>query len=197
MPVKETDTQLLRRAGGGDEAAFLLLYRRHRETVFRFAYRLLASIEAAEDITQECFLSVLLHPERFDEARASLRTYLCAAARNLALKHFRGRERESAIDDDFENELIVSAPEEPLRHLLDAELSEKVRAAIEDLPPLQREALILFEYEDFTLAEIAQIAGADTGTIKSRLHRARTGLRRTLAPYFKINEAAAMAAEKN
>ncbi len=55
MPGTNTDAQLLRRAGDGDEAAFLLLYRCHRETVFRFAYRLLGSIEAAEDITQDCF----------------------------------------------------------------------------------------------------------------------------------------------
>jgi len=191
LPDKSTDAQLLERASGGDEDAFLFLYRGHRDTVFRFAYRLLGSIDTAEDITQDCFLSVLKHPERFDETRASLRTYLCAAARNLAMKHFRHAGREIGVEEISEEIARAHAPEQPLRKLLNEELALKVRQAVEELPTLQREALVLFEYEDFSLAEIAAITGADTGTIKSRLHRARQRLRQTLAPYFKTHEAAA------
>ncbi len=55
-----------------------------------------------------------------------------------------------------------------------------------DLPPLQKEALVLFEYEGATLEEIAQIVAADVGTVKSRLHRARERLRRSLAGYRKV-----------
>lgn len=192
MPDKSTDAQLLERANRGDEEAFLVLYRGHRDTVFRFAYRLLGSVEAAEDITQDCFLSALKHPERFDERRASLRTYLCAAARNLAMKHFRRAGREIAIEETPGDFVYGrAAPEQPLSKLLDEESSETVRRAVAELPPLQREALVLFEYEDFTLVEIAAITGADTGTIKARLYRARERLRRTLAPYFKAHEAVA------
>lgn len=197
MPDKSTDAQFLERASRGDEEAFLVLYRGHRDTVFRFAYRLLGSVEAAEDITQDCFLSALKHPDRFDERRASLRTYLCAAARNLAMKHFRRAGREIAVEETAEDYAYVYAPEQPLRKLLDEELTETVRRAVAELPPLQREALVLFEYEDFTLGEIAAITGADTGTIKARLYRARECLRRTLAPYFKAHEAAAEALEKH
>ncbi len=60
-----------------------------------------------------------------------------------------------------------------------------MRRAIAGLELLQREALILFEYEELTLAEIAAIVEADVGTVKSRLHRARERLRKVLAPYFK------------
>jgi RNA polymerase sigma-70 factor (ECF subfamily) len=52
------------------------------------------------------------------------------------------------------------------------------------LPPLQREALVLFEFEELSLAEIAEVVGADTGTVKARLHRARQRLKRILAPYM-------------
>jgi RNA polymerase sigma-70 factor (ECF subfamily) len=52
------------------------------------------------------------------------------------------------------------------------------------LPPLQREALILFEYEGLSLEEIAEAAGVEIGTVKARLHRAREALRRRLAPLF-------------
>jgi RNA polymerase sigma-70 factor, ECF subfamily len=74
--------------------------------------------------------------------------------------------------------------QEPLRRLLASEVSGVVRKAIGELPPLQREALILFEYEELSLAEIAEIAGVDIGTVKSRLYRARQRLRILLAPYF-------------
>ena len=65
------------------------------------------------------------------------------------------------------------------------ELSSAVAEAVNALPLLQQEALILFEYEGAALEEIAGIVGADVGTVKSRLHRARNGLRRMLAPYRK------------
>jgi len=180
-----TDERLLEQAASGDETAFAVIYERHRGLVFRFAYRLSQSREMAEEITHDCFLSLIKEPQRFktQEQRASLRTYLCAAARNLAFKRLRRAGAETAIDD-FSERLAAAESQEPLRLLLDAEISEAVRKAIGELPPLQREALILFEYEELSLAEIAEVASADVGTVKSRLHRARQRLRTLLAPYF-------------
>jgi RNA polymerase sigma-70 factor (ECF subfamily) len=181
-----TDEKLLENAAAGDETAFVALYQRHRDLVFRFAYRLLQSPETAEEITHDCFLSLIKDPQRFkaDRSKASLRTYLCAAARNLAFKRLRRAGVETAIDD-LSEQLAATASQQPLRLLLNAEVSEAVRKAVGELPPLQREALILFEYEEMSLAEIAEVAGADVGTVKSRLHRARERLRIALAPYFK------------
>jgi len=181
-----TDEGLLEKACQGDEAAFRLLYERHRTAIFRFAYRLLNSVELAEDVTHDCFLSLIKHPRRFDARRASLRTYLYAAARNQAFKNFRQRGSEVTIEE-IPEEPQLPETEGPLGQLLGRELSEEVRRAIESLPPLQREALILFEYEQLPLAEVAAIVGADTGTIKARLSRARARLRRALAPYLKSN----------
>jgi RNA polymerase sigma-70 factor (ECF subfamily) len=65
-----------------------------------------------------------------------------------------------------------------------------VREAVEALPPFQREAIVLFEYEEMSLAEIALITDADIGTIKSRLHRARERLRRSLTPWMTERKAA-------
>jgi RNA polymerase sigma-70 factor, ECF subfamily len=180
-----TDERLLEQAASGDETAFAVIYERHRGLVFRFAYRLSQSKEVAEEITHDCFLSLIKEPQRFktQEQRASLRTYLCAAARNLTFKRLRRAGAETAIDD-FSEQLAAAESQGPLRLLLDAEVSEAVRKAIGELPPMQREALILFEYEELSLAEIAEVAGADVGTVKSRLHRARQRLRILLAPYF-------------
>jgi RNA polymerase sigma factor (sigma-70 family) len=179
-----TDERLLAEASRGDEAAFLALYARHRDPVFRFAYRLLGSTELAEDVAHDCFLGLLKRPAGFDANRASLRTYLLAAARNLAMKHFRGARSLDALEDLAE-EPPVPERHGPLRQLLDEELTQEVRRAIDELPPLQREALLLFEYEELSLSEIALVVGADTGTVKARLHRARQRLRKQLGPYFR------------
>jgi len=178
---------LLKEAGEGDQAAFLDLYDRYREPIFRFAYRLLGSVEVAEDVTHDCFLSLIRKPENYRPERASLKTYLYAAARNLALKHFRDQGRETGLDEVSE-EPKESPRRGPLRKLLDEELATHVREAIFSLPPLQREALILFEYEGLSLNEVAEVAGTDTGAIKARLYRAREGLRRMLRPYLEGNQ---------
>jgi len=178
---------LLKQAGEGDQAAFLELYDRYRGPIFRFAYRLLGTVEIAEDVTHDCFLSLIRKPENYRPERASLKTYLYAAARNLALKHFRDQARETGLDEVSE-EPKESPRRGPLRRLLDEELATHVREAIFSLPPLQREAVILFEYEGLSLNEVAEIAGTDAGAIKARLYRAREGLRRMLRPYLEGNQ---------
>lgn len=174
---------MVERAEAGDQAAFVELYERHRNAVFRFAYRVLGSVEIAEDVTHDCFLSLIRRPGNFNPARGQLRTYLYAAARNLALKHFRNSGREASLDDLGE-EPPVPVREQPLRRLLDEELALKVKEAVFSLPPLQREALVLFEYEGLALSEIAGIVGTDVGAVKARLSRARERLRNTLRPYL-------------
>ncbi|HJT68242.1 MAG TPA: RNA polymerase sigma factor [Pyrinomonadaceae bacterium] len=182
MPERITDEALLKRAGEGDQAAFLELYERHRQPIFRFAYRLLGEVDIAEDVTHDCFLSLIRKPENFRPERASLRTYLFAAARNLALKYFRNSGRETGLDEMTE-EPQLSPRHEPLRKLLDEELAAEVRRAVFSLPPLQREALVLFEYEGLSLNDIAEITGADVSAVKGRLYRARERLKSVLRPY--------------
>jgi RNA polymerase sigma-70 factor (ECF subfamily) len=148
---------------------------KYHQAICRFAYRLTRRVDIAEDITQDCFLAFLRVPDRFDPGRGSLKTYLFAIARNLALKDNRDNHRHEEVD--FDQQSVAADPPQSM------EISQAVECAIAELPPLQREALILFEYEGFMLEEIAQVTGADAGTIKSRLHRARERLRRTLAPY--------------
>ena len=124
-----------------------------------------------------------MRPEGFNPERASLRTYLYGAVRNLALKHFRDTGRELGMDA-LSVEPPVPDRESPLRRVLGDELAVKVREAVMRLPPLQREVLVLFEYEGLPLSEIAAVVGTDVGAVKSRLHRARERLRNSLAPYL-------------
>jgi RNA polymerase sigma-70 factor (ECF subfamily) len=180
--VAEAD--LVRKAGQGDEASFRLLYESHRTPVFRFALRMLGSVAQAEDVTQECFMSLLRKPELYQAERASLRTYLCGAARHLALRQLRRQGVETTVEELPEDPPGPGTEGEPLQRLLEGEAAEAVRLAVQALPPLQREALILFEYEEMSLAEVAAVTDTDVGAVKSRLHRARERLRRSLAPWL-------------
>ena len=89
--------------------------------------------------------------------------------------------------NEFDENQFIAQDKEPLDRLLDDELSVKVREAVLSLPPLQREALVLFEFEGLALSEIARITGADVGAVKSRLYRGREGLRNILRPYLETN----------
>ena len=187
------EAELLLKAARGDESAFLLLYERHRTPVFRFACRMLGSSPLAEDVTQECFLAVLKRPEAFRADRASLRTYLCAIARHLALKQLRKRGEETMVDDPPDDAPAPAGGSDPLGAVLQEEAAEAVRQAVAALPPLQREAVVLFEYQDMSLADIAATCEIDVGTVKSRLHRARERLKRTLGPWLAGRPSAAPA----
>jgi RNA polymerase sigma-70 factor (ECF subfamily) len=182
MPNSSAETELLDLARQGKEAAFLTLYERHRDCVFRFTYRMLGSVQLAEDVTHDCFLSLLSKPGLFDPSRSSVRTYLCAAARNLAYRRLRRMGREATVDEMPDTQTDRRAG--PLEQVLTTELAESVKRAVASLPPLQREAVVLFEFEDLSLADIAAVGQTDIGTIKSRLHRARERLRQLLAPWM-------------
>ena len=183
MPENTKDQQLLSKAASGDPTAFHELYERYRDPVFRFCYRLLGSVEVAEDITHDCFINVIRKPDNFDPALGSLRTYLYGAARNLAFKQLRVSGREETLDE-LQADQPVPGRQQPLPQLLDRELGEKVREAVAALPPLQREALVLFEYEGLSLSEIGSIVGVDIGAVKARIFRARQRLKSDLLPYL-------------
>jgi RNA polymerase sigma-70 factor (ECF subfamily) len=145
----------------------------HQDSVYRFLWRMVGA-EAAEDLAQEVFLALLRHPGRFDPARGTLRTFLLAIARNLALKRWRDAHQWVELDD----ERFVAPPFD----VTAPETADLVGAAVRSLPPLQREVIILAEYEELSLEEIARTVASEVGTVKSRLYRARENLRQMLAP---------------
>ena len=145
--------------------------------MYRFAWRMTGSASAAEDITQDCFVALLRTPERYDAGRGPVRAFLIGVARNIIFNRWRAESRWSPLDDDA----FIAEPVDPGRF----EATELVARAVQSLPPLQREALILAEYEEMTVAEAARVVDAEVSAVKARLHRARENLRRMLAPLRK------------
>jgi RNA polymerase sigma factor (sigma-70 family) len=153
---------------------FRSAFEEHKDAVYRFAWRMTSSPTTAEDVTHDVFMALLRRPDAFDPNRGRLRPFLLAIARNLVLKRWRDERRWEPIDDDQ----FVAEPVD----LQAGETARMVAEAVGKLPPLQREALVLAEYEELSLTEIAQTTDCEVGTVKSRLHRAKENLRRMLAP---------------
>ncbi|MGD0297249.1 MAG: RNA polymerase sigma factor [Bryobacteraceae bacterium] len=163
---------LVKAARKGEEAAFLQLFEEHHLPLFRFAYRLTGSVADAEDIVQECFLSLLRPGCTYDPKRTPIRTYLFGIVRNQSLKRLR---RSIGVDG--------TPPRSPESEFLRDEMQDAVSRAVMELPEIQREVLVLAHYEQMPLAEIAQVLGVELGAAKSRLQRARASLKETLAAY--------------
>jgi RNA polymerase sigma-70 factor (ECF subfamily) len=149
-------------------------FHQHKDVLYRFAYRMTGSGPAAEDVVQDCFIAVLRRPGGYDANRGAMRAYMLGIARNVVLKRWR-QERQYETEEMDE---LVCLPVD----LVTIERSKAVAAAVQALPPLQRETLVLAEYEELPLDEIARVTEVDLGAVKSRLHRARQNLRRALAP---------------
>ena len=152
---------------------FKAAFEQHKDAVYRFAWRMMNSPAAAEDVAQDVFLSLLRLPGRFDPSRGPLRSFLLGITRNLVLKRWRDEHQWKELAD----EKFMAAPLSIERNETALIVAEAVRA----LPLLQREVLILAEYEGLSLEEIARAVESEVGTVKSRLHRARENLRRMLA----------------
>lgn len=172
--------------GKGDARTFTKIYNLYGQRVYGFAYRMLGEQSIAEDVTHEAFLVLIQHPGRYRQERASMLTFLCAVARNCIFHHFRRREYEidDAFDDQSPRVIKVECENNPLTYLLERELAEKVNESIASLPVLQREVLVLREFQELSYEEISAVVGEEVNVVKARLYRARQTLSKRLAPYM-------------
>lgn len=181
-----SDNELLRLMQTGDEDAFARLYRNRHAAVYRFALQMCGSQALAEDVTQEVFLVLILGGEIFDPARGSLSAFLYGVARNQILRRLR-RERfyaplEPADGADGREAVEASSSSRPLEELDRTETIESVRRAVLSLPERYREVVVLCDLEELSYAETAEVLGCAVGTVRSRLHRARSILIEKLRP---------------
>jgi RNA polymerase sigma factor (sigma-70 family) len=154
----------------GSRAAFDELFARYRQPLYGYFRRRLASAERAEDLTQETFLAVIRATERY-RPRALVRTYLYGIAiKVLAAEQRRDARVESAADPRF-----VPRTEEALW----------VRQALERLEPVEREILMLREFEQLSYAEIAELLRLPLNTVRTRLWRSRMAMKGFLEPASK------------
>ena len=163
-----SDAHLVARVRDGDEGAFEVLYERYVPGVLSFCRHMLGSIEEAEDAVQHTFAAAhggLLR----DEREIDFKPWLYAIARNRSLSVLRAR-RESG---DGEVEVSTAGLDDDVGRRADL---RALVADVQDLPPAQREALVLIELEDLSHAEVAVVLGCPVAGVKGLVFRARSGL---------------------
>lgn len=179
----QAENALLARLKGGDEEAFVALYRGHRDRVYRFALLYCGSTAAAADVTQDTFVHLMSHPGQFDPARGTVGAWLCGIARNLA-RRLAGVREDATDPADLADDTALDAAridtDGPLERVLRSEAAEALRRAIAALAPHYRDVLVLCELSELSYAEVAQVCGIEIGTVRSRLSRARDQLARRL-----------------
>ena len=179
-----TEAQLLRRARKGDEDAFSQLFTRHERALFRYA-AYMCGHQCGDDIVQETFLAVLQQNSRFDLPTGTVRAYLMGIARHRVLKRLASR--GARIDAESPNDEAVpdvnATDLTALDLLVDAERVAAVRTAVQALPPVFREALVLCDLQELPYAEAAAVLECPVGTVRSRLSRGRSLLAAALSAY--------------
>ncbi len=177
------DADLVRLTRGGDREATNELARRYRAPAFRFALQLTGNRADAQDVAQESILRFVETIDRFDDRRP-IQPWLFRIVRNKAFDL--GRRQRVRRAESLDELLDRGVPEpigttaSPSTRLEQSELRRRVWSALRSLPDKQREILVLREYQDLAYSEIAEVLGVPTGTVMSRLHRARTALRELL-----------------
>ncbi len=169
------DERLVLQFLAGRKEALGDLFRRHREGVFRIAYRLTSNRDDALEITQEVFMKLIEHLGGFRQGSRFF-TWLYRVTVNHALDFMRRRTRLAAAPlDDAAVQMPAGAPD-PARGAERAELRERLAAALGRLSEKHRTAVVLHGVEQLSYKEIAEITGVSTGTVMSRLFYARKRL---------------------
>ena len=187
-----SDEALMLAYAGGDAAAFATLYDRHERPVYRFLLRSAGSAETAADLLQETWLAVVRHAATY-EVRARFSTWLYGIARNKLIDHWRARRPEVSLDEPAANDpeetrveqLAADRAWQPEVRALSQQQARAYLAAVEALPPAQRDAFLLQVEGELTLEEIGELTGVGRETVKSRLRYAQARLREALREWHK------------
>lgn len=187
--IPDSDVLAMRRLQAGEDLALNEIMGRWKQPLASYLMRQLGNQEDALDLTMETFVRVYESRHRYSPS-ARFARWLFTIATNLARNHVRWKERHPEIPLETDEE------QSPLEHLADdapsaaqqmetKERAKAVRKAITDLPPDLRTAVLLFEYQGLSHAEIASVENCSAKAVETRLYRARQFLEQKLASWLK------------
>lgn len=168
-----SDSNLVVAVARWREDALSVIYKRHAGAVFGLARRLLADPVLAEEVTQEVFVRLWQHPERFDPERGSLRTFLLTVTHGRAVDLLRAE--TSRRQREERTQVLTEGGYDLEQEVFDLAMAERVREVVSALPAEERRAIELAYFGGHSYREVAALQNQPEGTVKSRI---RSGLRR-------------------
>ena len=184
-----TDERLVELALDGDEDAYGDLVRRYQRRLTAFLGQLVGDLELARELSQEAFIRAWSALERFDP-RYRFSTWLFRIAHNLGIDQLRRRRLKTVSlyrtdsDGDEVEVIVADINKDPLGHLENTALSDELRQVIEDLRPEYRELVLLRHFAGLSYQDIAEFKEMPLGTVKNKLFRAHSVLRKALAEFL-------------
>jgi RNA polymerase sigma-70 factor (ECF subfamily) len=184
-----TDKELMRFVAAQEDWALQMLYDRYFRRAFALAYRMLGEASAAEDCVQDVFLKVWQKPDLYNAERGAFSSWLLTVVHHRAANDLRARRRLPALPAPFYEPggeeanagANLTDPSPPVEDQVTLdEDRERVRSALADLTPVQREVLELAYYGGMTQSEIAAHLGQPLGTVKTRVRNGLQKLRASL-----------------
>jgi len=172
--TQQNDARLVENTLRGDRESYGFLVDRYKNGVYRYALRMLADCDAAEDVVQEAFLKGYVHLDRLRN-RDAFASWIMAIVRNLCQNVYRSRKKQPVSLDhlaELGNELPEAQPDDEV----DEKLLKNIRKHILLLPENYREVLELFYCEEYKTKEIAALLGTSLSAVVTRLHRGRKKL---------------------
>jgi len=192
MPIRRekaerlADEELMPLIADRDPEAFEVFYDRHGGAAYSLAYRIVGERNAAEDVTQEAFISIWRSGARFDRTRGSVRAWTLGIVRNRAIDALR-RSAGKAPKLTFDDEAILeqeAAPETTEEEALRRQESDELRGVLRELPDDQSKVIQLAYFGGFTHSEIARMLGMPLGTVKGRMRLGMEKMRTRMAEGF-------------
>jgi RNA polymerase sigma-70 factor (ECF subfamily) len=176
------DSTLIRRCLEGHSECYGLLVDKYSSRIINLGYAMIGDRHQAEDIAQEAFVRAYKGLSRF-EKKAKFSSWLYQIALNLCKDHLKAKSRHAKSADDEQLAALNTNPQEQApRVVLQTELSQKMREAINNLPYLYRESFVLRHLQGLDYSEVASITSVPADTVRVRAYRAREMLRQSLSP---------------
>jgi RNA polymerase sigma-70 factor (ECF subfamily) len=169
-----------------EEESLEAIYDAYSPELYRYAYRLIGDAQAAEDLVAATFYRFLRALHASGGPNEHLRAYLYRIAHNLAMDHYRRQPARAVSSDDVSENMPSES--DPVKETEQELNKEEVRAALWQLPPEQRQVIVLKFLQGFTNEEIASTLEKSIGAVKAQQHRALGALRRILLSEPEISE---------
>jgi RNA polymerase sigma-70 factor, ECF subfamily len=173
-----TDREIVERVRTGETALFEILMRRHNQRVYRVARAVIKDETEAEDVMQQAYINAFLHLHQFED-RSQFSTWLTRITVHEALAR-RRKQRPEEDSEEFMNQIPATQPD-PERQAYAGELGRVIEDSLDLLPEPYRVVFMLREVEGMSTNETAETLALGEEAVKTRLHRARTMVRRAVA----------------
>ena len=181
------DEELMELVDAGEVRAFDVIFDRHAGAGYSLAYRMCGRRALAEDVVQEAFLSLWRSGTGYDRARGSVRSWVLSAVHNRAIDALRrtGAKAGRDVSDEGIAERL-QAPEATDTEVVRRDEARRVRGALEELPPDQRQVIELAYFGGLTHSQIAEVLELPPGTVKGRMRLGLTKMRSALGETEKV-----------